>query len=196
MKSGGASKAKTRPMVSDVYWLLLGLLIERPSYGHELYQRYERIYGALVRVSGSSHIYAALDVLEERALIEQFNASPEGVRQPKPHYRATPDGARHYEQWVVERIDFEQQRHELLARQLGMFARSPIAGLHVLERLEQRCLERSGQVGAPPGRRLGLRDELVEDLVNERLRIAAGGTLSWLRYAIERFEALVNDESA
>lgn len=183
-------------MNSEVNWLLLGLVIERPSYGHELFQRYERIYGALLAVSGSSHIYSALDALETRGLIARFDVETGGDRQPKPHHRATAAGVRDYEQWLVKRIDFERQRYELLARQLGVFARSPTVGLHVLERLEQRCLEGSGQVGAPAGRLQGSRDELVDDLVNERLRIAVGGTLAWLRHAIDRFEALVSDESA
>ncbi len=192
-QSGRTAKAKNRSMNSEVYWLLLGLVIEKPGYGHELYQRYERVYGELARISGSSHIYAGLDVLERRMLVERFSLGAEGGRQPKPHYRATRAGVHSYEQWLVKRIDFERQRHELLARQLGVFARSPAVGLRVLERLEQRCLEGSGQVGTPSGRRLGLRDELVDDLVNERLRIAVGGTLSWLRHAIERFEALVRN---
>lgn len=184
-------------MSSEVNWLLLGLVIERPSYGHELFQRYERIYGALIAVSGSSHIYSALDALEARGLIERFDVETGGDRQPKPHHRATAVGVHDYEQWLVKRIDFERQRHELLARQLGVFARSPTVGLRVLERLEQRCLEGSGQVSALAGRLPpGSRDELVDDLVNERLRIAVGGTLAWLRHAIDRFEALVSDESA
>lgn len=179
-------------MSSQVNWLVLGLVIERPSYGNELFIRYERHYAATQPISGSSHIYEALNALERRRLIERFPVD-EGGRQPRAYHRATRQGVRGYEEWLVTLIDTEQRRCELLAQQLGMLARSPTVGLRILERLEERCLDASGQVGAPSARRLGLRDELVDDLVNERLRIAVGGTLSWLRHAIERFEALVSN---
>lgn len=184
-----------RRMSSQVNWLVLGLVIERPSYGHELFSRYERRYSGTAPVSGSSHVYTALNALEARGLIERFSVDQSG-RQPRAYHRATPEGVRGYQEWLVDLIDMEQRGCELLAQQLGMLARAPAVGLRILERLEQRCLEASGQVGAPSARSMGVRDELVDDLVNERLRIAVGGTLSWLRHAIERFEALVSNGSA
>lgn len=181
-------------MSSEINWLVLSLVIERPSYGHEIYRRYERIYGALQPISSPSHIYSALDALEARGLIEEFDVGADGSRQPKPHCRATRAGVHSYEQRLQALIGIERQRYELLACQLGIFARSPTVGLRVLELLEQRCLEGSGQVGAAADHVPGSRDELVDDLVNERLRIAVGGTLAWLRHASDRFEALVSDE--
>ena len=56
-------KAPSRAMTSQVYWVLLGLVIERPSYGMEYYHRYQRLYGVAHPVSGWSHIYEALNVL-------------------------------------------------------------------------------------------------------------------------------------
>ncbi len=190
--AGSAERGQVagRPMKSDVNWLLLSLVIERASYGHELYQRYERTYGTVWPISKSSHVYSALDALEARCLIEKIEVDADGGRQPRLRYRATPAGVRSYEKWVVKLIDIERRRHELLARQLGILARAPAVGLHVLELLERRCLEGAGQVGACAGHPPGSRDELIDDLVNERLRLAVGGTLSWLRHATERFEEL------
>ncbi len=56
-------KAPSRAMTSPVYWVLLGLVIERPSYGLEYYHRYQRVYGDVHPVRSESHIYTALNAL-------------------------------------------------------------------------------------------------------------------------------------
>ena len=52
-------------MRSPVNWAVLGLTIERPSYGYEILQRFERNYGELLKLSSPSQIYKALDSLME-----------------------------------------------------------------------------------------------------------------------------------
>jgi DNA-binding PadR family transcriptional regulator len=56
-------------MRSAVNWAVLGLVIERPSYGYELFQRLERRYGGVLDPP-ISQIYAALNALERASLIE------------------------------------------------------------------------------------------------------------------------------
>src|ERR1019366_9433026 len=99
----GASVGRDRgvsAMRSPVSWALLGLVIERPSYGYELVQRFERTYGDALELSSPSQIYTALEALERRSLIEKLpddDPSTDVGRQPKPHYRASGDGVGGYQ---------------------------------------------------------------------------------------------------
>jgi DNA-binding PadR family transcriptional regulator len=183
-------KATGRAMTSPVNWAILGLVIERPSYGLELANRFQRVYADVLPVSGVSHVYAALNTLEAREMIETIPGIGIG-RQPKPHYQATLLGVRGYEDWLVEEIDAQRRRQELWVRQLAIFAHDPGAALHVLRRYEHQYLKGAGQAGhLPEGSAIDPRGELIDLLVAERQRIAVGGMLSWLRYAHARFEAL------
>ncbi len=176
-------------MSSQVYWALLGLVIERPSYGLEFYNRYQRVYGDVLPISGESHIYSALNVLERRGLIAII---PEiGVsRQPKPHYQATQSGEHSYVEWLVEQVDVERRRQELWVRQLTIFAHNPKAALHVLGRFERQYLKKQGQVGyQSAGAVTGTRDQLIDELVADQQRRAVGAMLLWLRNAHDMFEA-------
>jgi DNA-binding PadR family transcriptional regulator len=175
-------------MTSVVYWVLLGLVIERPSYGLELYNRYQRMYADLLPASGSSHIYKALDELESRGFIEPVSEAG-GSRQPKPHYRATALGASSFEDWYVEQMDLQRRGLELWARQLAIFAHDPAAALGLIDRFRREYLEAAGRIGAEAGTASDSRGALIDDLVAEQKRIAAGGMLSWLHYAEDRIEA-------
>lgn len=175
-------------MTSIVYWTVLGLVIERPSYGLELYNRYERVYADLLPVSGSSHIYTALDELESRGFIESI---PEigTARQPKPHYRATTLGASSFEDWYVGQMDAQRRSLELWARQLAIFAHDPVAASNLIGRFRREYLEKAGKIGdGSEGSVSDSRGALIDELVAEQQRIAAGGMLSWLRFANARFQ--------
>ncbi len=76
-------------MRSLVSWSLLGLVIERPSYGYELVQRFERTYGDVLELSSPSQIYTALDALQRRSLIEVLaaGAAPGVVASQSPTTR-------------------------------------------------------------------------------------------------------------
>jgi DNA-binding PadR family transcriptional regulator len=189
MTARAEKKAPGRMMSSQVYWALLGLVIERPSYGLELYNRYQRVYGDVHPISGESHVYSALNALEARGLIAIIPET-ESSRQPKLHYQATQSGENSYVEWLVGEVDVERRRQELWVRQLTIFAHNPRAALHILGRFERQYLKGRGQVGhQPAGRVIGARDELIDDLVCEQQRIAVGGMLMWLRHAHDRFEA-------
>lgn len=175
-------------MTSPVYWVLLGLVIERPSYGLELYHRFQRMYGDILPVRAESHVYGALDSLEKRGLIESIPGT--GVaRQPKPHYEVTQHGVRSYEDWLVAQVEDERHRQELWVRQLGIFAHDPEAALRLVSRFENQHLKGVAQTSRLPGIPRDSRAELIEDLVAERQRLADGEILSWLHYAEDRIEA-------
>src|SRR5258708_7307432 len=90
----GSVTERATAMRSPVNWSLLGLVIQRASYGYELVQRFERAYGEALELSSPSQIYTALDILARHRLIELLppSESAEHSRQPKPHYRATAAG--------------------------------------------------------------------------------------------------------
>ncbi len=195
MRTGGtASAASVHPaMRSPVNWALLGLVIQRQSYGYELVQRFQRVYGEAIDLSSPSQIYTALDALIDRELIETVpfdELEAGGGRQPKPHYRATPEGARQYECWLVSQAAQERRRSRMFARQLA--ALSPRAALRVLDRCERELLRLAS---APTGRagdrsaddeRTGLDTRLIA----EEDRLGAGARLTWIEYARRELRAL------
>jgi DNA-binding PadR family transcriptional regulator len=182
-------------MTSAINWAVLGLVIERPSYGHELFHRFERMYGDVMPLSGEPHIYAALNALEGRKLVMRMGGSTL-ARQPKPCYRATEQGVSGYEDWLVGEAGYVRRREELWVRQIGVFAHDPSAALRVLSRSEAEHLKRAGQAGRSRRTRMVSRADLVEDLVAERQRLADGEVLSWLQYAQDTFELRVSSPAA
>jgi DNA-binding PadR family transcriptional regulator len=92
---------------------VLGLVIERPSYGYELSRRLGERLGELLPVS-RSHVYGALDALQRGGLIEPLPPAADAPRQPKVHYRATPEGRRAFADWVLAELEDHAHRARLL----------------------------------------------------------------------------------
>lgn len=181
-------------MRSPVNWTVLGLVIERPSYGWELWTRFERLYGDVLPIGGESNVYAALDALRDRGLIEEGvpRGQVSGVRrQPKPHYRATAEGLEDYAAWVIAQAREHHRRSLLFARQLGALAQQPQAALGILERYEQACLDDKGArvpvASQSPARAVsGLGDRLASAYG----RNVMAATFGWIDYARREFAAL------
>jgi DNA-binding PadR family transcriptional regulator len=190
MGAGVVTERATAAMRSPINWALLGLVIQRPSYGYEFLQRFERTYGDAIALSSVSQVYTALDTLTRRGFVEEIEAeriSP-ATRQPKPHYRATVEGVHHYQQWLIAHIQDERRRSRLFARQLAMLA--PAYALAVIERCERACLEDATATGRRPvsmdGEGVG---DLAASLVGEEERLAAGARLAWIDYARRQLKA-------
>ncbi len=181
-------------MSSPVNWALLGLIIERPSYGYELAQRFERVYGEVLPVSSASHIYAALNALETRSLVEHVPPSAalqSGGRQPKPHYRATAHAHRAYREWLVVQIQDDRRRSRLFARELAVLASEPDAALEVLRGYELACLEEAARTPiTPPGGAARDTNAVIARLVAEENRLAGEAMLAWVEYARRELSAL------
>jgi DNA-binding PadR family transcriptional regulator len=178
-------------MQSPVHWALLGLVIEQPSYGYELAQRFERAYGGMLDVSGVSYIYTALKALEQRSLVEEL-AGRGGARQPKPCYRATTEGVRAYQECLVEQLREDGRRWRLLARQLAVFAHEPQIALEIIDRCARACLQQAADtsLGDVDGARISGVAGLAARLEAEESRLAIEARLPWLQYARREFEAL------
>jgi DNA-binding PadR family transcriptional regulator len=185
-------------MTSPVNWAVLGLVIERPSYGYELVKRFERKYGDVLTLSSDSHIYTALNELARRGLVEQAPGTgtvQSGVgRQPKPHSRATAEGEHRYREWLIAQIHQDERRSRLFVRELAVLVRDPAAALDVIKRYEQACLGGSAKtpITSHEGSAADACSELIARLVSEENRLVAGAMLAWVEYARREFEALAH----
>lgn len=184
MDAARSNQKSTAAMRSPINWALLGLVIQRSSYGYELVQRFERTFPDTVELSSRSQIYTALDSLARRGLIEH---APDGaihdpVRQPKLHYRATEAGVCTYERWLVEQVSDDQRRSRLIAQHFA--ALTPDHALTLLERCAEICLEAAGRLPADDGAQGSERPQaLAERLAGEEERLRAGAVLTWIEYA-------------
>ncbi len=195
-RTSAARVATKKPMTSQVNWALLGLLIERPGYGYQVMQRFERAYGDVLPLGSDSHIYTALNELKSRGFIEETTGV--GVvqsgteRQPKQSYQATDEGARRYREWMFAQAWEDRRQSRLFVRQLAAFEREPEVALEILDGYEKACLREASQMPPAPG---GLADRLLA----EESRLAMEGRLPWVEYARSEFGALEaghGDESA
>ena len=193
-------------MRSAVNWAVLGLVIERPSYGYELFQRLERRYGGVLEPP-ISQIYAALNALERAALIEPLTEEaralepedglrPAARRQPKVHYRATASGARAFREWVAEQMREDPRHVELLRRIAGTAA----AGVDrtgtmrdLVDAYERACVEEASKLPLPPARDAmtpaAAAGELVERLVLAARRGLLDAHFAWIAYARTEIDA-------
>jgi DNA-binding PadR family transcriptional regulator len=183
-------------MRSPVNWAVLGLTIERPSYGYEILQRFERNYGELLKLSSPSQIYKALDSLMERRMIEASSAPSPGVaaRQPRLHYRATEEGVSRYQEHLMAQAEEDRRRSSLFARELAALA--PAAALAVLDRYEQMCLAqatkaRPGEGDAQPAAP-DPSTTLADRLAAEEERLATEAKLPWVDYARRELRAIAD----
>jgi DNA-binding PadR family transcriptional regulator len=190
----GAERArvgKGTPIKSPFAWALLGLVIERPSYGYELANRFEKAFDGILKLSSRSYVYTTLDGLQGRAMIEQFPGRG-AARQPRPCYRATRDGLRSYQKQLVAQIHEDRQRSRLLARELAVFAQQPEAALEVIESVAEMFLDESASLPAAP-RDASSVDEisgLAARLEHEEARLAMESKLPWVEFARREFKAL------
>jgi DNA-binding PadR family transcriptional regulator len=171
-------------MRSPVNWSLLGLVIQRASYGYELVQRFERAYGEALELSSPSQIYTALDILARHGLIELLPPSEQAElsRQPKPHYRATAAGIEAYGDWLVAHFRREQRRSRLFVHQVSVLPAR--AALAVIERCEHECLTAATATSTAAGsRQAGDSARLAECLLGEERRLVIDAHLAWIEYA-------------
>jgi DNA-binding PadR family transcriptional regulator len=191
-----AGRAKReRSMRSSINWSVLGLAIERLSYGYEMWTRFERLYGDVFPLASVSSVYQALDALQERGFVEEVGEPPRGgsdaARQPKPHYRATAEGVEAYAGWVIAQEREHSRRSVLFARQLGALARQPEVALAILERYEQACLDDRGARVPTASEFPAFVPGLADRLASTYGRSVKKATLEWIDYARREFAALV-----
>jgi len=188
-----AARTGSRQMSSPVNWALLGLVIERPSYGYELGQRFERVYGDLLPLSCIGHVYKALDALKARSLIEELPATValqmDVRRQGRGNFRATAEGVRSYREHLAAELGEDHRRSMLFVRKLAMLCRAPDAGLDLLDQYEQASLAETVQTPIPSA-------DGIDRLALEEGRLKAQGKLAWVKLARREFAAFAGREGS
>lgn len=182
-------------MRSALGWAVLGLVIQQPSYGYELAQRFKTTYGDTLTLSKGAHVYRLLELLNHHGLIEEESAAAESAsdstgHRSGPNYRATEQGVRAYQGWLVAQMEEERHRQQLFARQLAVL--EPGTALSVIERCEQEALE--DVADATPSEAIdeshgpeGVANRLAE--ADERLALQV--RLTWIAYARSELNTLM-----
>lgn len=185
-RGAGRSWNPERALQASVNWAVLGLVIEKPSYGYEIGRRFLTRFADFVPAS-LSNIYTTLDRLVRLGLIEPTHAQAATVsgRQHKLHYRATSEGARAYRTWLARRLREVDHRSELLLRLLSVCLRGVPALDEVLERYEAECLEEQRQLEArlphPVSEDPELMPELLARMVRDERSSMLAAQLEWVR---------------
>lgn len=181
---------------SLVPWAVLGLVIEKPSYGYELARRLERRFDGLLAVS-ASNVYTTLDRLVKHGMVEEIDPDlpTSRRRQRRLHYRATADGARAYRRWLALRLHGDELRRELLVRLASISMRGPVALEELLGLYEAACIvDGEGMERAGSGARdAELMPGLMRRLFELERRMMLATQLEWVAHAREelrRFAAL------
>jgi DNA-binding PadR family transcriptional regulator len=188
-------------MRSPINWAVLGLVIERPGHGYDLFQRFDSAYAGAIELSTHSQINGAVKALEQRSLIERLPANdprPEAPGRPRTTaivYKATAKGLRGYEEWLLAYSPRNPDAPGVFARQLaGLPAATALA---VIERYEQACLSEisstrvdRADAGAPSNP-----PELQGRLIAEEKYLALAAKIEWARYARNQIKALASTQA-
>jgi DNA-binding PadR family transcriptional regulator len=180
---------------SSGVWLVLALVIEQPSHGYEISQRYERRFGSF-RSMSVPRVYGALDRLRDAGMIEPIAVKPVKPAR-KQHlmrrsYQATDAGARAYRRWVAEEMRDDPQRPLLLARMASVGVLGIDAVLDVIDCYERECIE---ELRALPTHSEPLQsgrsslEELTESLVIDQQRRELRARHDWAVHARDIVEA-------
>jgi DNA-binding PadR family transcriptional regulator len=191
--ASGRSWGPERTLQASVNWAVLGLVIEKPSYGYEIGRRFIARFGGFIPAS-LSNIYTTLDRLVRMGLLEptHVQVTTASGRQHKLHYRATSEGARAYRAWLARRLRATDQRSELLLRLLSVCLRGVPALDEVLERYEAECVqerarlhERAQRPAADPE----LMPELLQRMIDDERRSMLAAQFDW----VQRMRAELGD---
>jgi DNA-binding PadR family transcriptional regulator len=173
-------------MRSSIHWAVLGLLIERPAHGYDVFQRFDDAYAGAIELTTHSQVNGAVKALEQRGLIERLPAeaaNPDAQPQRRISYRATEHGLCAYEQWMMAYSPRSADAPGVFARQL---AGLPTAtALAVIERYEQACLSEisSTRVERADASAPSSGPELQRRLIAEEKYLALAAKIQWARYA-------------
>jgi DNA-binding PadR family transcriptional regulator len=185
-----------QPMRSSVNWAVLGMLIERPSYGYELHQRLARRFPPDVLDPAPSHVYAALNTLEKRGFIEplvgQVDDGSVSRRQPKLHYRATALGGREFRGWLAEQLRADPAHTEFVRRLALAAGMRRAAVVHELvDAFEDGCMREAHALPMPgaDGQPARSADALMQRLTVGARRAVLDAQMAWMQHARKEIEA-------
>lgn len=187
---------------SPVSWLVLALLIEQPSHGYEVSQRYDDRFGSFAALS-VPRVYAALDRLRDSGMIEPAVLDTTKPT-PKQHlmrrsYRATAAGVKAYRAWVAERLRDDPQRPQLLARIASSGALGLRGVLDVIDRYERACVEELQSLPTDSAELEGGEcslEDLTRSLVTDQQRRELSARREWAIHARRVVQAQIGRHEA
>lgn len=161
---------------------VLGLLIERPSYGYELAQRLDTRFSDWGLAS--TGVYGALNKLEDEELARAVGERRAGSsRAPRRTiYESTPEGATVFRDWLYESSAMDPNRQELdMKIQLAGRESLPLM-IEMARRQETVCM---GELAAltrasPP--------DSVSTWEHAAAVLNRNGRIKWLQFRIERLQ--------
>lgn len=177
MASRRVRRQQTR---APVHAAVLALVIEKPSYGYEVWQRFEQRFGGVLDV-GSSRIYQVVNALLEDGLVEEVPGEATGSRrQPRPRYRATAHGTRAHRSWLAEELRGDPRQLELRRRLLAVGGDDASTLLDVVDRYERGCLDEMAELRtvAPGGEA-----DVCDRLLAEERRLMLEARMKWILFA-------------
>lgn len=174
---------------SQVACAVLGLLIEKPTYGYDVWRRYGLRFGKFLPV-GKTVIYSTLSQFETTGLVEKMGGRRSrgvpGGAKPGPSYRVTVRGARAYKRRVTERIQDGPHRGEISGQMVLAGIAGIEAALEFLDRYEEECLlelQRMEPASNEPLQEMSEISRAVERLNAEAHRREIDARLKWIAYA-------------
>jgi DNA-binding PadR family transcriptional regulator len=178
---------------SPVTGALLGLLLERPSYGYELAQRMNERFGPAWSLTTSS-IYPVLDRLESEELIRRaVKDLPGRARQrERVMYHATDQAHQAFEEWMSRPVRREPIRAELLAKLAVARPQDAPLLLAALDEYERACL-RLLEAASEAQRSAEPWDTLLIDLINDAADQHLRADLAWVASARRRLSAYLRE---
>jgi DNA-binding PadR family transcriptional regulator len=164
---------------------VLALVIERPGYAYQLWKRFEKRFGHLYPV-GKPRIYQVVDQLVDQKLVEALKDDSGSARQPKTRYRATPEGARRYREWLAGGIKDDPRREELLRRLLATGVNDARSMLRVVDIYERAYLDDMARAQVAPADDGLERDSVAamrDTLIDEERRLTQEAQLRFINFA-------------
>jgi len=178
-------------------WLVLALVVERPSHGYGIAKRYESRFGWFAPMT-SSGVYAALAQLHEHELLEEIELETVGEisrkRTWRRNYRATAEGVGAYREWVAERMGEDAWQADLSERVASVSILGVSGLIEVVERHQQDCLETMRALPPRDADRVpdGGVSELAVWLAVDQHRRALDARLAWTVDALEVLHGFVS----
>lgn len=155
--------------------IVLALVVEKPSYGYEIHERFVRRFGEDLPTS-RPNVYGVLGRLEEEGYVAVAGHSGSRGR-PRVNFRATDQGAEVHLSWLVDCL-CDPQCFAVLSRLASSDLRRTDAKLELIDRFVERSSQEASEIGMP-----ACDDSLLWDLHVELRRRLADAKLEWGAYA-------------
>ena len=176
-------------MVPDTRYAILGLLIQEPSHGYELTNRFAEIVGPGWGIS-SGQIYEMLKTLAEEGWVERLGL-PHATRGSQ-RYKITHEGERVFAKWVSSTSSSKRSHRETLYLKLALTGpQDAHLRLQEIEIEKQACVDQLNTYAANTAPAPANPDEwetFAREAIDEDVTRQLHGKLEWLENLRKRIE--------